>query len=474
MPESPGAASGPPSVVVDEYSNMWPIDRLLGGGGQGQVYSVLNRPYAVKILYPNATSAAVTQGQVELVRQMPLEGLPVAVPRRHLAGRHIGYLMPLADGMEPLYDLIPRWRDVEREEVAEWYLANGGLRRRLRILARLADVIRILHAKSIVYSDLSLANVLVAEDVHEDRIVLIDLDNLRYANRAGSEIGTPHFRAPEIARGAAQAQGRPTQRGTTLRTDAHSLAVIVYLVLTLVHPLLGGKRVVNGSAELELDAECGDLPWVGHPEDRSNAQIVGIPAEKVLTKGLLALARRAFEDGLTQPEARPKPLDWANELRVAAGLCLGCPHCHQTYFSYETTCPWCHVGRPRMAEIALVARDERDRPTAAATARLSLALGDTTEIRRAEALGDDQATTRDDRIATVRFERERLTYTAAEPGTTVVVDGGERAAHPGEPIDLPVPADGAPSSWAVRFGGRHAIHRIASIVVRPAAGAAGA
>ncbi|MFE3204740.1 hypothetical protein [Embleya sp. NPDC059237] len=54
--------------------------------------------------------------------------------------------------------------------------------RRLRLLARLADALGRLHARAIVYQDLSPSNVPVSADPRQEEIRLIDVDNLGTAN----------------------------------------------------------------------------------------------------------------------------------------------------------------------------------------------------------------------------------------------------------------------------------------------------
>ena len=457
-------STGAPTTVVDVLDREWPIDRPIGDGGQGTVYSIVGGRYAVKILHSASTSAAVTANQLDMVRRMNLKGLPVATPLERLAGDQItGYLMRLAGGMLPLGDLLPRARDVP--DVKAWYLDGGGLQRRLRVLARLADVIKVLHGRGIVYSDLSPANVLVSKDLDQDQVMLIDLDNLRYADRAGAAIGTPGFRAPEIERAlAARARGVSASATTDMQTDAHSLAVLIFSILTLADPLLSGVWV-DPDADRELAAKCGHVPWVAHPDDRRNAQCHGIPPEMVMTGGLFALARATFEAGLLDPTARPTVGEWARELRSAAGSCVRCPSCHQTSFPREAACSWCGAERPRIAQVVIDARDERGEPTMVPARRLSVALGDMTEIRRAEAFGDPALATKDNRVATVRVDMGRVLYTADVRGTTVVAGAEERAVEPGRPVDLAMPATSGVGDWAIRFGERGRLHRIATVEI---------
>ena len=125
--------------VVDDDGRVWKLDRSLGGGGQGDVYSVAGHPLAAKILRDHDPIArAALRDRLAAVRRLPLQDLPVAHPIALLRPPYVGYVMRLVDGVQPLDDLLPSPRV---SDVGQWYLDSGGLRRRLRVLARLADVL---------------------------------------------------------------------------------------------------------------------------------------------------------------------------------------------------------------------------------------------------------------------------------------------------------------------------------------------
>lgn len=438
--------------VIDVDGRVWKLDRRLGGGGQGEVWSVEGHPLVVKILHDREESArAALQDRLRAVRRLPLEGIPIAAPIVLLAKPLVGYVMRLIDGVQPLDDLRPSPRTLD---VAQWYLDTGGLRRRLRVLARLAEALEHLHSRAIVYGDLSLANVLMSHDPMSDIVWLIDPDNLRYSSAPGRWIMTPHFAAPELHR-------RIPQAPDTL-TDAFSLAVIAYEVLTLKHPLIGGVMVEDDAA-LEARAFLGELPWVAHPDDPSNEQAGGLPWPMVLTRRAFELTRRTFEQGLADPKSRASASDWARELRWAAGICIDCVSCSQAFLVGATECPWCGAARPPFVLAMIGVCDEEGRENRTKTMpRLVARVGEEIAIRRAEAFLDRALETQDDVVATLRVERDRLLYEPRVAGTSIGSRDELRPVELGRQIPISTKGEGL-LPWAIHFGEPGTLHRIARL-----------
>ena len=183
------------------------------------------------------------------------------------------------------------------------YVKTGGLLRRLKILARLARVLAELHGRGLAYGDLSPANVFASQSLEYAEVWLIDADNVASQSRDGQQgVFTPDYGAPEILRG---------ESGINTLTDSWSFAVMAYRILTLVHPLKGDV-VLEGEPEREEATLRGELPWVDHPTDRSNALSIGLPREITLNAPLRALFERCFNAGLNSPGERPSLSEWAD------------------------------------------------------------------------------------------------------------------------------------------------------------------
>ncbi|MEU6730463.1 hypothetical protein ABZ917_42730 [Nonomuraea wenchangensis] len=316
----------PGDIVHDDRGESLELREELGGGGQGTVWSLTGEQVAVKILKRGARAAEL-RSRVAAVRRFDLAGIPIARPLSLLVGDEVGYTMELLAGMVAIGSLA----SVPPENVGGWFQATGGLRRRLRLLARAAEALDRLHARGLAYGDVSPGNILVSARSEYDQVWLIDPDNVSVqAKLSDAPYLTPGYAAPELVNGWA---------GQDSLTDAFAFAVLAFQMLALVHPFIG--EVVELHPEKEEEAFRGDLPWIDHGSDLRNHSRKGLRRELVLTKGLRRLATQALEEGLHRPERRPSLWEWRTQLDRAALMMVGCPGCGGTYHAGEPLCPWC-------------------------------------------------------------------------------------------------------------------------------------
>ncbi len=333
-----------PSVVTDTSGSRYELGAVLGRGGQGAVLQVRGRPLAVKLSdAATATARRRVQEAIARVKRLPLDGLHVARPLRALNAPHVGYVMELMTGMQPLSRLSRVPTDAAGDFVP-WYLETGGLRRRLRLLAHTGEVLGGLHARGLCYGDTSPSNVFVSEDMDATETWLIDCDNVT-SGVSRRSIYTPGYAAPELFR----------SRGSDSLTDAWSFAVIVFEALCVLHPFVGDE-VHDGEPEFEDEAFRGELPWVDDPSGTNEASR-GLPRDMVLTPDLAALAARCFGDSRVDRLQRPGVSSWTEKLHRAADQALVCPECTGSYYLTSRACPWCEAPRPGFALASVYLRD---------------------------------------------------------------------------------------------------------------------
>jgi eukaryotic-like serine/threonine-protein kinase len=312
------------------------VDAPLGRGGEGVVFRTHHGGLAVKLC--TGSSAAHLEDRLARLRWLPLHGVPICRPLEPLAEPHVGYVMELLEDMVAFREICGPPID----DVAGWYGQGGGLRRRLRLLARCAAILGTLHDRGIVYGDVSPGNVLMSAQQAHEEVWLVDADNLQTESVPGPyRLATAMYTAPEVLRGTS---------GNTVFSDVFSFAVLAYETLTTNHPFIG-DYVDQGPAELEEDAQRGLLPWIGHSTDDRNRTSLGYPPETVLARQLLALFRRNFEDGLHDPRARPGAGEWAGALDGAADRCVRCTNCPHSYIVARDRCPWCQAARPPVVPV---------------------------------------------------------------------------------------------------------------------------
>lgn len=336
-----------PTVVRDTNRAEYPLGRVLGEGGQGRVHAVIGKPLAVKLLHAGTATVRERLGnEVARVRRLDLQGLPLARPLAPLAPPHVGYVMELLTDMVPLSRVVHPPRGTAN--VLPWYLETGGLNRRLRLLARLAEVLAALHGRGLSYGDMSPDNVFLSERLEASEVWLIDCDNI-HAGVSPRSVYTPGYAAPELFQ-------RNHQMGADTLTDAWSFATLAFETLAVLHPF-DGDRVHDGDPRWEDIAFRGGLPWVDDPADLSNAAAGrGMPRSVVLSTQLRALAGECFGDSRLDRMKRPGVAAWADLLNKAADQTLTCPSCSGGYFLNLTCCPWCEAPRPEfvLVDIRLV------------------------------------------------------------------------------------------------------------------------
>ncbi len=328
--------------VVGVNGRRYRLVRRLGVGGQGAVYAEEGGRLAVKLLLDRSEARRFTlRATLEEVRRLPIEDLPLARPQEVLRSPDCGYVMELLTGMEPIAVLTRP----DGEDVAAWYLAGGGLRRRLGVLATASEALGKLHARAIAWCDPSPNNVFVGASTESEAVRLIDTDNLQWTSRPGPTLFTEGYGAPELKSG---------RSGVTTLTDAHAFAVIAFEVLTLCHPLLG-DAVREAEPAVEQAALRGEWPWVDHAEDARNRSSAGVPRELVFTGQLRRVFAEFFEQGLVDPLQRPGVGALSDALRQAWAATVVCPSCAGSYTFNQTECPWCGAPRSRMvlADIGL-------------------------------------------------------------------------------------------------------------------------
>jgi DNA-binding helix-hairpin-helix protein with protein kinase domain len=327
--------------IRDEFQNEFIIREEIGSGGEGEVWALEGGRGAAKFLLAANATREELQAKLRRIMRTDLRGIPIAAPHGLIDGP-LGYIMELLEDMVPLTTLYNQPRGAD---TATWYRDTGGLRRRLTVLAKLADALHRLHAKALAYCDISPGNVLISRLQERDNVWLIDPDNISAeSDHSTVALFTPAFGAPEVVR---------SEKPNDTLSDVFSLALVVYRVLIGNHPFYGDMVHLNKAHEPA--AYSGELPWINHPTDERNRSTKGMPIDWTLTPALFRLASQAFEDGLVKPESRPSAANWRDELLRAADFTYSCPTCMNTVYAFHDKCPWCTTAKPPLLFAELLA-----------------------------------------------------------------------------------------------------------------------
>ncbi len=296
-------------------------EKFLGGGGQGEVYvaDLGGKKVALKWYFP----ASATPAQYKALEILVKKGPPTdkflwpleLTDAKDVPG--FGYIMPLRGPQyKSIVDMMKR-----RAEPSFRALATAGL--------SLADSYLELHAKGLCYRDISFGNVFF--DPTNGEILICDNDNVAIDGQAQAGVlGTPRFMAPEIVR----CEALPS-----MQTDLYSLAVLLFYMFMLHHPLEG---------KLEVDIKCLDLPamnklygiapvFIFDPNNSSNPPVAGyhdnaIAFWPLYPQFIRDLFTESFTSGLLDPLERVRESEWRAAMVKMRDAIIYCPQCGSENF----------------------------------------------------------------------------------------------------------------------------------------------
>ena len=233
------------------------VETFLGGGGQGEVYRAqwAGGSYALKWYFANTATSDQRETLEKLINEAPpgdafLWPLDMAFAD---AVPGFGYIMRLREPrFKGLLDLVSN-------------RINPTFRELITVGLALADSFYKLHAKGLCYRDISFGNAFFDPDTGE--VLICDNDNVT-ENRSPkvSVLGTPDFMAPEIVCGEAL---------PSYQTDLFSLAVLLFYIFHIHHPLCGKKLISIHAWDLAARTKLfGTEPvFIFDPNDRSNEAV---------------------------------------------------------------------------------------------------------------------------------------------------------------------------------------------------------
>lgn len=273
------------------------IESIVGRGGMGTVYAarhvVVGRPVALKVLRPGlehreeALARFVREAQA--ANAVRSRAILRADDFGQLAGGGLYVVMELLEGRS--LGAALRDRLLDRAQL-------------LHVFVQLADGLAAAHAAGVIHRDLKPDNVFLIDDPAEPLGVrILDFGVAKLVDRdagltsTGVILGTPHYMAPE------QARGQPVDH----RADVYALGVVMYQAFT------GRLPFVADSAVGVLTAAAIDEP---SPPSHSgvDAHLEGVilrcmrkaPDERFASMGEVSGALRSLAGGRVLPPA-PSP-----------------------------------------------------------------------------------------------------------------------------------------------------------------------
>lgn len=319
-------------------------DRPFNQGTDGAVHWSNDGRFVVKLYHQTdewrqKTLEAVL-GRFNAVRGDPYWEEVLCWPRAIVQRPSLGVVLPRApQGLKSIAGMLKKtWLRAHPEDLGHWH-------GRTALAIRLARAVRRLHMKGLCHSDISENNVF--GNSSDGRAYLLDCDGLVVPGIARPVVrGTPKVMAPELV---SNPHIEPS-----VETDLHALAVLIYQLLLLRHPLEGPR--INDPDDVARDDELSfgtRALYIEHPSDNSNQPRELPYSAGVVGEGLNSLMEQAFVTGLHAPKHRPLAGDWERELvrsldRLVRCANQDCPL--KTYplpplkqWRQQIRCPWCQT-----------------------------------------------------------------------------------------------------------------------------------
>ena len=327
------------------------LQARIGGGLQGEVFRAESAAgeLAVKAYNPPWATPAQARAIDRLDRPrfsrsaVPLAGratgLPPAVTAGDLRLRHAALRARL----------LPARAPGERHAVVRARAVDGPDHSDLPEHA--VESFRLLHLSGLCYRDVSLANVFF--DPRTANIRICDVDNVGIDDGSSKVLGTPLFMAPEIVRDTA------FRTFPSRSTDLHSLAVLLFFLLFMEHPLIGRKVDRGLWDEQHALIHFGREPVFVLCPGRL-LELADEPARRALLGAVPAVPSRSHAQRLRRRVAPPSARVTEGEWRVprpVAGLHGQRPHCGSTVFhDLDTGTPVLALSRCQPVAAAAGAR----------------------------------------------------------------------------------------------------------------------
>lgn len=315
------------------------IDKKLGEGGQGYVYKIDydGQPKALKIYKPGKMKdpkAFYKNLKNNVEKGAPCESFLWPTDMLKWDGHTFGYVMDLRP---PEYVELVDFMNAKKQVQFESFKAA------VTAALEMTAAFRILHSKGYSYQDLSDGNFFI--NPQNGKILICDNDNVsEYGSNMGI-LGTPQYMAPEIVRGEAK---------PSTYTDRFSLAVVIFILITMSHPLEGRRHLCEILTPKNEQIIYGTDPvFILDPTDRRNAPVAGIHTNiGIVWPELPSYMKNMFikqfsKEIMMAPQRRATESDWQNILIQFRSDIIRCAYCGDENFSHDYAKPVCSgCGKP--------------------------------------------------------------------------------------------------------------------------------
>lgn len=296
----------------------------LGEGGQGVVYKVKynGKQLALKWYFGEKLRNKIDfyeNIQNNIKQGAPTDSFLWPLEITEEEADSFGYLMELRP---------PQYKDFSKFLLAkERFRSIDAI---INAALQITTSFRALHSKGFSYQDLNDGNFFVNPQTGD--VLICDNDNVAPYSKNLGIAGKCRYMAPEVVL---------SQKVPDLHTDRFSLAVVLYLLLFLNHPLEGARTMCPCLTEDKEKKFYGSAPmFVYDPNDDSNRPVRGVHINELkLWPAYPNFVRTAFEKAFSQEsmigndqEHRLMEKDWQTVFIKLRDILVKCGRCGSETF----------------------------------------------------------------------------------------------------------------------------------------------
>jgi hypothetical protein len=326
----------------------------LAAGGEGEIYNITRQPNLVAKIYKNGKASREKEQKLVRMIDFPPDSSvlsQIAWPRDVLynAGQFIGFIMPKMKINEDL-NVIYEYGEYAKYPDMTW-------ENKIIIAKNICAVLNSIHDCGHVCGDLNPKNISV--DPKTYFVVFLDTDS--YHIQDGSKtyrcnVGIPEYLPVEIQKKMRGGYNLATASLPTFSQDTDNFALAIHIFQLLMngaHPFACAILPSHSSVvapQPSDNIEKGEFPFM---QNISGIRIpVYAPKITILPKKMQNLFKRAFIDGHTSPNVRPKPEEWHTALDELKQNLTKCKKV--SYHKYNvslSSCPWCAFNKGSLKQM---------------------------------------------------------------------------------------------------------------------------
>jgi len=310
------------------------IDKRLGKGGEGEVFSIRNMPgFAVKVYFPAFVAEREFKIKAMVEQSLADTAKMVAFPQQVVVderGSFAGFVMRIVEKHKEIHELQTPGSRQQHFPKADYRFITRAALNVARIFAGVHSI------GNVVIGDINERGVLVATDA---QVALIDADSFQVKLKGQTypcTVGVPEYTPPEL-------QGRSLRSiERTVDHDAFGLAICLFRLLCMDrHPFSGRFK---GQGDMPLEKAIEEFRFAYSARDTGMMP----PPGSIRMDDFPREVSLLFEDAFSRDRLgkRPSAKTWIEALTHLEKSLRPCNVNKLHWFSSAAKdCPWCRMER---------------------------------------------------------------------------------------------------------------------------------